>query len=147
MSDFTSEYKKYNKGEEGFKEAKDLLASLDESKYHYIIGGEYKEGGEGLTLKIKRYFNVDCVTELNPDEIFEGGMTVNELNQYTKWFTEFKNHNHSSDDSDGSGSAGSGGLSHSFVLAVDENKKTTIIPVNYYVKFSLRNKKAFKPGG
>ncbi|ATA26468.1 hypothetical protein BIY26_22425 [Brenneria goodwinii] len=137
LSKFSSEYVKYKNGKEGYEAAKSSLVDKEGFKYHYAIGGEYDKIAKKLTINIRKYFDIHNEIKLNPCEIFSDGMSADELNEYTELFTKCKK---SGDDADNSDSAGSGGLNHSFVLAVDINKKTAIIPIDYYIKHKLENK-------
>ncbi|MEN4892554.1 hypothetical protein [Erwinia billingiae] len=143
LSDFKSEITKYVDGDDSLEEAKNTLTKLEACKYHYIIAGGYKDGDNNLTLNIRRYFKVDEILDIKPRDFFKDGMTRDQLNYYTELFTNFKNRNES-DDSSGSNS---GGLSHSYVLAVDENRKATTLSVNYYLKLRLEKKKGLTFGG
>ncbi|MDU4943559.1 MAG: hypothetical protein E6X23_18800 [Mixta calida] len=144
LSDFKSETDKYINGDHSLKEARIHLSQLETSKYHYVIAGEYNNEAKKLRLNIRRYFNVDEEIILNSHEYFDGGMSIDELNIYTELLTAFKNRDDSDDDS---GSSGSGGMSHSSVLAVDTNKKGTVISLNYYAKLKLNKKRKYTFGG
>lgn len=142
LSDFKAEIDKYVGRDVRLKEARDDLSTIETSKYHYIVAGEYEDGDDKLTLNIRRYFKLDEVLDIKPRDFFKDGMTREELDYYTELFTNFKNSTES-DDSSGS----SGGLSHSLVLAVDENRKATTFSVKYYRKLKLVKKKGYTYGG
>ncbi len=134
LENFNSEYKKYNGDEEGFNKAKENCKKLHGWEHHFVIGGTIEKLQEKviLQLDIKRYFDVDNSNPLDKKELFQNGMSKNELSEYTSELTKFKKRN--------SESSSSSNFQSSFVLAVSNDKKAHSIPLDYYINLVLKPK-------
>ncbi|WP_395277693.1 hypothetical protein V1580_15220 [Enterobacter bugandensis] len=126
---FKDEYKKFLNGKVGTEEASAALSKLNLTAFHFIIAGEL--GNEGLELRCARYFDTSSPLELNGD-LFDKGMTKEQLLKYTQVFTDFKVGGQANGEQSGGSSGDFYYTKH--VLAIRDDKKCSVLPLSFYYK-------------
>jgi len=127
LSDLSGEYSKYTNEKSGYLLAAEAMKQNPSSRAHFLIGGKAVEGKKYLSIEIIRYFETE---NDNPTDdiavILEKGITLEQLQEYTKEITSWKK----SEDSEGTSS---GDFAYQSVLAVSKsNKSGALIPLHYF---------------
>ncbi|MCQ4107585.1 hypothetical protein [Aeromonas sp. JL9] len=133
LSDLLGEYKKYVGGENGFLSAGIELKDMPAFQAHFLIGGKLDKASKTLEIQVRKYFEPSIISG-GLAQVFKEGVTLNEMQDYTKKLTKFKVQGDVGDNSSGS----SGGNVYQSVLAISKSKKTaTLIPLHYFKNFQL----------
>ncbi|HCE2186185.1 TPA: hypothetical protein NJ328_004762 [Vibrio parahaemolyticus] len=133
LSDLSGEYKKYEGGQLGYFAAAAELQDMSAYKAHFLIGGKLDSAKKSLEIEIRKYFE-SSIFQNELAQIFEKGVTLNEMQEYTEKLTEFKAKGNTGEDEGGS----SGGKVYQSVLAISKSNKTaTLIPLSYFKGFKL----------
>ncbi|QYJ74681.1 hypothetical protein [Shewanella sp. FJAT-52076] len=129
LTDLSSEYSKYDQGKNGYLSAAEIMQKDSASKAHFIVGGKVIEGKRYLSIEARRYYEDNEIPTSDMKQIFNEGITLEKLKEYTKKVTELKK----SGEDDGEQGSSSGSFSHQSVLAVSKSKKTaSLIPLYYF---------------
>ncbi|ELA7338559.1 TPA: hypothetical protein ACN36B_004634 [Vibrio parahaemolyticus] len=133
LSDLSGEYKKYAGGKFGFAVAAEQLKDMSAYKAHFLIGGKLDSGKNYLEIEVRKYFE-SSILQNEFSQIFEKGVTLKEMQEYTEKLTEFKVEGNASGDEGDS----SGGKVYQSVLAISKSQKTaTLIPLSYFKGFQM----------
>lgn len=132
LSDLSGEYKKYAGGQIGFFSAGEKLKNMLAYQAHFLIGGKLERTSGRLEIQVRNYFEPSII-EMDLKYIFKEGVSLIEMQNYTKKLTKLK----SQDNDDGENSS-SGGNSYQSVLAISKlNKTATLIPLHYFNGFHM----------
>ena len=136
LSDLSREYEKYSGGKSGYLAAAKEMKDDPSSRAHFLVGGRFLESQSRLSIEARRYFEVDGVPIVDIAAMFNAGLSLEQLKEYTRKITSLKK-----TEEGGEGNASSSG-SYAFanVLAVSkEKKKASLIPLSYFNAPLLKN--------